>query len=94
VAPRKKSTRNVSTSLNPQDVGDRLENIRLSKGLSIVEFTKRMGIPKMTYYNYVNGVFLPRADILGKLNQTYGISVDYILFGKKKKKLDTASDAA
>jgi len=55
--------------------------------LTVQEFADKIGIPEMTYYNYRNGKFFPRAEIIGKIRSAFGLSADYLLFGDSRAKV-------
>lgn len=59
---------------------DILKALRKAKGYtSMLEFCNDAGINFSTYQNYETGKRIPTADILIKLADFYGLSVDYLL---------------
>lgn len=52
---------------------------------SLRRFALGAGISQQTLYSVTNGT-VPGADIICKICETYGVSADYLLFGKRARK--------
>lgn len=63
----------------PDKVGERLQSVRESLGITQRDFSKRLGIDYKTYSKYENGDVYPKADVLARVAALGEISVDYLL---------------
>lgn len=59
--------------------GDRLKQLRESEGLSQEELAIQLGISEPQIWRYEKGESSPRADILTRLANFFGVSADYML---------------
>lgn len=67
-------------------IGDRLEKLREDMGIKHKsEAARRLGLPYSTYANYETGKREPDSEMLIKLCEFYGVSMDYIMLGKTEK---------
>lgn len=57
----------------------RLKKLREAQGLTQKAAADKMGIPLRTYASYENNEREPNSEILVKLSQTYGVTVDYLI---------------
>lgn len=68
------------------DIADRLKEVFKAQGLSIAEAAERSGIPYRSMQNYVSAspelVQKPGAEALMKLQQSFGVSIDWLLTGE------------
>lgn len=63
-----------------------LKKLRDEIGISQEEFAKKMGLKQKTYCNYENGTTEPKIELLCKMADFYGVSMDYLVgreFGNK-----------
>lgn len=60
-------------------VAEALKRFRAHYGLSQKEVAEKVGMGATSYYRYESGKFLPQADVLIKLANTYNVSTDYLL---------------
>lgn len=58
---------------------NRLRELREEKGISMVEVSHQLGIPYTTYVNYEKGTREPNSEMLIKLSNFFGITIDYLL---------------
>lgn len=65
-----------------KEIGSRLEEIRVSLGLSVKELTSFLGIGSSSYTKYKYGVSLPRLHNLISLSDRFDISLDWLIRGK------------
>lgn len=76
----------VITKKNVKDIGNRIKNIRLSKGLSVNGFgeciDEEQPISKSRVLKWEKGVDVPNKQRLKKISELGGVSVDYLLSGK------------
>jgi len=69
--------------LAAEEIGARLRALRESQGLNQIEVARRVGFNSAnTIKDYEKGQ-IPRTQHLVKLAQLYGVSIDYILFGRE-----------
>ena len=70
---------------NPIEVGCRIRSIRLSRGLTMEEFGRRIGvIHKANVNTWEKGVNLPNPDRLKIIAEFAGIKVDELLYGSEQ----------
>ena len=63
-------------------IGKRIRHIRQEKDLMQKEVATALGVSHSTLSRIENGELLPTTTQLMKLQEKYGVSVDWILFGK------------
>lgn len=64
----------------------RLENLLNSKGISRSDLCKDLSIPPTTVQNYFKGS-VPNAEIAYKIAKYFGVSVEFLLYGKEEFKV-------
>ena len=64
---------------------NRMQSLRMEKGLNMKEAAQALKMPYTTYVNYEKGTREPNSEILIKIAQFYGTSIDYLL-GKVEHK--------
>jgi len=57
----------------------RLISLREKAGMSQQEISKRLGIARTTYASYEQGAREPDIDMINKIADFHGVSVDYLL---------------
>src|SRR5699024_8036415 len=72
------------------DVGNRIQELRMSQKITQSEFAIRLGVTKSAIYSYENGSRLPSYDILIKISRIIKVSTDYLL-GCVEEKAQTVS---
>lgn len=60
-------------------LGDRISELRESRGLSQVELAKRIGKSKQSISNWENNNVLPSIEMLMCLSRLFNVSCDYLL---------------
>ena len=60
-------------------IGDRLRDLRTSKGVNQDQAAESCGISRIALARYETGARIPRAEIVTKLADYYGVSVDFLL---------------
>ena len=73
---------------------NRLKELRINKGLSMMQAAKMLDIPYTTYVNYEKGARDPNSDMLVKLANFYNCSIDYMIGNdvKYKSEADEMAD--
>ena len=61
------------------DFADRLKELRESKGLSINQLAKQLGIGPGTLHRWENRTRVPNIESLVLLAKYFGVSADYLL---------------
>lgn len=61
--------------MNKNSVGYLIKHYRLLKGITIKDFTKKMGVSRMTVYNWESNKKLPSLDRYTKIAKVLGIDV-------------------
>ena len=69
------------------NIGERLKQLRIEKGLTQAEVAKALGVNKSCVSKYENDKNLPKAFVLLKMVKFFGVSANYILGLDKNKKL-------
>lgn len=69
-----------------KDLGQRIQQLRKQQGLSQVEMAKQIGVSKSQVNRYENKSVQPPADILNKLADLFGTSVDFLINGDSQEK--------
>ncbi len=69
-------------------LGERLRNLRESRGLSQVQLANRLGKSKQSVSNWENNNILPSIEILVRLAEIFQVSCDYLLEIDNRKFLD------
>lgn len=59
--------------------GDRLKELRISKNLSQEELSKVFDVRKSSISNWETGKATPTFDMLTKIAQYFGVTIDYLL---------------
>lgn len=67
-------------------LGERLRSLR--GPLSQADFGSELGVSQPTVRNYENGARLPDSDFVKNVCNKFGISADWLLFGKEDQKID------
>ena len=75
------------TGRHPIPVADP-PNARESRGFDVTQekFAQRLGISQSQLSKYERGLIPPAADVLLKLNQKLGVSVDWAIDGQRQQK--------
>lgn len=60
-------------------IGDRLKTLRQNKGLTQAQLADNIGIPRTTYANYETNKREPKIEVLNKIAEQLGITIDDIL---------------
>jgi len=72
------------------NLGDRIQELRKRSGLSQVELASRIGISKSQMIRYEGKGVQPPADILNRLAEVLGTSVDFLINGNTDEKAKAA----
>ncbi len=67
---------------------ERIKELRLSLGISQVEFGRRLHVTKQCISNWENGNIQPSIDMLIKIASIFSVSADYLLGLKSQRTLD------
>lgn len=70
--------------------GQRIKALRISHGMSQVEFGKLLSVTKQSVCNWENGNIQPSIDMLIKISQTFSVSSDYLLGLERERQLDVS----
>lgn len=79
-----------------ESIGDRIGKLVILSGLSKKEFAEKIDITEQAMGNYINNRRTPKAEILLKMKQVFGVSIDWMLTGKGdvfKNKLNNKVDS-
>ncbi len=64
------------------ELGKRLEILMKAKNLSTAQLAKTLGVSYNTVRKWITGQRFPKEDKLKDLTEFFGVSADYLLFGK------------
>lgn len=65
-----------------KDVAERLVLTRHALGLIQAEFARRIGVTPQALNNYERGVSRLSIDAAGRINQTFGVTSDWLFHGR------------
>jgi transcriptional regulator with XRE-family HTH domain len=68
------------------NLGTRIQELRKQNGYSQVELGQKVGVSKSQVNRYENKEVQPPADILNKMADLFGTSVDYLINGQSEEK--------
>jgi len=71
-------------------LGDRLKQLR--GGQSQSDFSGMIGVPFRTYQRYESGERIPKGDVLDRIAQATGRSVDWLLTGGPTRDIDRVTE--
>mgnify|MGYP005800109669 FL=1 len=77
------------------DFSQRLKKLRVDKHLTQAQVAKRVGVTASMVSSYETDIRLPSYDVMMRLADLFGVSVDYLLGREEKRLLDISelSDA-
>lgn len=61
------------------NIGDRIKTLRLNRGLTQAQLADSIGIPRTTYANYETNKREPKLEVLNKIAEQLGVTIDDIL---------------
>ena len=67
-------------------LAERVQALRKQAGLTQIELAEKIGVSKSQYIRYETKDVQPPANIMNKLADTLGTSVDYLISGDKNEK--------
>jgi transcriptional regulator with XRE-family HTH domain len=70
-------------------LGDRISELRESRGLTQVDLAKRIGKSKQSISNWENNNILPSIEMLVYLSKFFNVSCDYLLELDNRRYLET-----
>lgn len=59
--------------------GQRLKELRQSNGLTCEEFGKKMGVSKVSEWQWENSINYPNQDTIIRIANYFNVSIDYLL---------------
>jgi transcriptional regulator with XRE-family HTH domain len=65
-----------------ESLGSRIARLRREKGWNQKELADRVGAKPTQISKYERGIYLPRPDVLPKLGEALGVSLDYLMTGR------------
>lgn len=65
-----------------ESLGDRIARLRRAKGWNQKELADRIGAKPTQISKYERGTYLPRPDLLTRLGEALGVSLDYLMTGR------------
>ena len=74
--------------MDQENVGKFIKKIRVDNGLTQNEFAKKFGVTYQAVSKWENGKNIPDIYILKEISKEFNISLDEIIVGRKKKKLN------
>jgi transcriptional regulator with XRE-family HTH domain len=72
------------------DLGSRLIALRKKEGLTQMELAQKIDISHTQVTRYENKGVQPPADVLRKIADVFGVSIDYLVNGTAEEKAQTA----
>jgi transcriptional regulator with XRE-family HTH domain len=71
-------------------LGERIQELRKSLGLSQIDLANKIEVSKAQMSRYENQGIQPPADVLNKMADALGTSVDYLINGSSQEKAKTS----
>ena len=65
-----------------ESLGSRIARLRQAKGWNQKELADRVGARPTQISKYERGIYLPRPDLLPRLGEELGVSLDYLMTGR------------
>ena len=65
-----------------ESLGDRIARLRRAKGWNQKELADRIGGRPTQISKYERGIYLPRPDLLPRLGEALGVTLDYLMTGR------------
>lgn len=59
-------------------IADRMKELREENGLTGLEMAKKLGVNKSTVTRYETGEITPSIDMLIKIRETFGVTIDWL----------------
>lgn len=69
----------------PEGFVERLRDLWLMSGLTQVQIAQRIGYDRKIVHAWMYGDYTPSVTALAGLCRIFGVSADYLLFGKEKE---------
>ncbi len=64
-------------------LGQRLKHLRQSRNLKIADASKKVGVTIQAWTDYEKGRTMPQLDKLVRICRYFGVSSDYLIFGRE-----------
>lgn len=77
----KRKVRGTSKGAEALTFGQRLREVRGFK-VSQEEFARRIGVSQGQLSRYERGLMMPAADVLVRIKEEFGVSIDWLLTGE------------
>ena len=78
---KRKVQRPTKSTTDPRSIGRRIRQLR---GFDVTQgdFTRKLGISQSQLLQYERGLLGPASDVLIRLKERFGVSIDWLLTGK------------
>ena len=70
--------------MDPKLIGKRIESLRKKSGMTQQALSHKLNVTDKAISKWENGIGYPDITFLPKLSTLFGVTVDYLMFGKKK----------
>lgn len=70
--------------MDPKLIGQRIENLRKKSGMTQQSLAQKLNITDKAISKWENGLGFPDITFLPKLSSIFGVTVDYLMFGKRQ----------
>jgi transcriptional regulator with XRE-family HTH domain len=71
----------VATTFNASALSSRLKLVETKLGITRKELASKLDVKPQTFKNYIDGLALPNAKLLGDLAINFGIDLNWLLLG-------------
>ncbi len=72
----------MASTAEKETISDRIRRLRVQKGISQKQFAEQVDLHPAQYNRYEKGENVPSTEILGKLADALGVTVDYLYEGE------------
>ena len=78
---KRKIQRRTKSTTDPKNIGRRIRKLR---GFDVTQgdFARKLGISQSQLSKYERGLIGPASDVLIRLKERFGVSIDWLLTGK------------
>ena len=71
-------------------LNENIKKLRMQRGLSQVDFSKKMGVTKQCVSNWENDNILPSIEMLIKIADIFGVTTDFLLGRSSEVSVDVS----
>jgi len=74
---------NSIITFDSAEMGQRIKNVRISKGLTIAEFAEKLSVTEQAVYKWQRGDSVPDIYNLKQISVRFDVTTDYLILGRE-----------